>query len=317
MAYDTMTDRERLRETYRATVYKTVALPLSYAGEVSCYQRLAASRIPSVSQPDLGRTYRASTAHRLGDSGEPMRRIVAGGWRWVARPPVIRRVFGKPHPFGYDPLFQSLAAEIYRLACEVGRLRRRELDHQRAEGSRARERPSEPATGHLPKAQPEPWHYLPELPEIDAPRELIRKRGSDMPYPTLHHHFHVHPDGDDLAQLNAKLGQILAVLSRQEIHMEDIDTSLKNLADTADRFVTDEQAEEAEVVKLRGEKADLEAKLAAATDTTVIDATRAKLEEADQRLQALLNPPAPVTDPVPSADPVPATDSATAAEPAP
>ncbi len=33
-------------------------------------------------------------------------------------------------PLTYDPLFQSLAAELHRMACEIGRLKRRELDRE-------------------------------------------------------------------------------------------------------------------------------------------------------------------------------------------
>lgn len=47
-------------------------------------------------------------------------------------------ILGERHPFGDDPLFQSLAAEIYRLACEVGRLRRHEIELEREAALRAR-----------------------------------------------------------------------------------------------------------------------------------------------------------------------------------
>lgn len=36
-------------------------------------------------------------------------------------------------PLTYDPLFQSIAAEMHRLACEVGRLRRGEIERERAQ----------------------------------------------------------------------------------------------------------------------------------------------------------------------------------------
>lgn len=41
-------------------------------------------------------------------------------------------VFGATLPLTDDPIFQSIAAEVHRLACEVGRLRRQEIEFERA-----------------------------------------------------------------------------------------------------------------------------------------------------------------------------------------
>lgn len=43
---------------------------------------------------------------------------------------------GEVHPWSHDPLFQKLAAEVYRLASEVGRLRRLEIEVAREEARR-------------------------------------------------------------------------------------------------------------------------------------------------------------------------------------
>lgn len=40
-------------------------------------------------------------------------------------------VFQKLHPWTDEPVFQSIAKEMHRLACEVGRLRRREIEIRR------------------------------------------------------------------------------------------------------------------------------------------------------------------------------------------
>jgi hypothetical protein len=53
-------------------------------------------------------------------------------WRYGERYRLMEfGVLGKVLPMTEDPIFQSIATELHRLACEVGRLRRAEIEHER------------------------------------------------------------------------------------------------------------------------------------------------------------------------------------------
>ena len=47
-------------------------------------------------------------------------------------------ILGKTLPLTDDPVFQSIAKEMQRLACEVGRLKRAEIERERAAQREAR-----------------------------------------------------------------------------------------------------------------------------------------------------------------------------------